>query len=237
MRYGGMMMTRCMRNYLIFITKIKPMKKLIILFVMLMAGCCPVQAQVSPRAVMPDKPQQFQSIKINLQTDSIINKDSAKAQEEQTHKIMQINLDSIHKLHIQATNERKKMAEQDLYGGVNPVHFKIAFIFALMAMFVRWVLKLKTVLKTNKDASVAFSWRLWIVDTIHKISRVIAMLCLVFIFLRFSKELLGFEFSMLIAVGIGFFADILADKAMAIKPETIFKKLPEIKEEKPITNT
>jgi|ERR1035437_4363549 hypothetical protein len=149
--------------------------------------------------------------------DKIITLDSSKKVDEKT---ISIRNDSIAAM-------KKRMSEaisKDLYNGILPIHYLIAFIFAFMGMFIRWAFALGKTVQSKNDPASKFSWSLWAMGSLHKVMRVIATIFLVFIFLRFSNEVLGFAFSMFIALMIGFFIDFLADKFMQLKPETIFKK-------------
>lgn len=156
---------------------------------------------------------------INPSKDTVINKEVAKSFDKNV-KIISVQNDSIAAM-------KKRMHDavsKDLYNGILPIHYLMAFIFTMIGMFIRWSYALTKVVKANNDPANKFSWNLWAQGTLHKIMRVIATIFLVFIFLRFSNEILGYAFSMFVAFCIGFFIDFLADKFMQLKPDTIFKK-------------
>ena len=181
------------------------MKTTLFLIAFLLTGCL-APAQVITKQINPSK-------------DTVINKEQAKSFDKNV-KIISVQNDSI-AIYKKRIHEA---VQSDLFGGVKSIHYFFAFIFALMAMFIKWGFSLSKTIKANTDTTVKFSWQLWGISSLHKIVRVIASVFLVFIFLRFSQEMLGFAFSMFIAVLIGFFFDFLADKFMQLKPDTIFKK-------------
>ena len=186
----------------------------------------PVGAQTKVTIPQPEKSAKMVYV---AKSDTIIitNKDTARAQ------VLEVaQKDSTVKAQTE-TIKAKDNEIADIRSGVKarllngvPIDLMIAaFIIAMVAMFIRWVYTTLKKVKANKNNPTVFSWNLFLLDCAHKLMRLFANLGITYFYFIFCQKLLGAELSLFIAFFIGLFIDILADKLMNMKPETIFKTI------------
>ena len=110
-------------------------------------------------------------------------------------------------------------------GGLSTEVYKWSFVFAFFGMFLRWRYKTHKGIRTTERSPHTFKLDYWIRDNfVNKSYAILATYVAVFILLRFSQELLGYELKMIIAFFIGLFLDFLIDKLMNLNPDVIFSK-------------
>jgi len=136
-------------------------------------------------------------------------------------------MDSL-QVNLKAKNEKiaelKNDLVTDIFGGIKPIHYAGAFIFAFMAIFIRWSIMTIVAVRNNPATPTKFNLWWFLLSSLKKISRVIAALLIVFVFLRFTNEFFGFGLTMFIAFMIGLFYDFLSDKLKRLDPTIIFAK-------------
>ena len=213
------------------------MKKLtlIIIAIFLLSGCVPCKANdsINKKVIVP-QPEKSAKMVYASKADTIIivPKDTIKAQVLEVAK-----KDSIQDSTIQAkTNEIadiKNGVKANLLGGLSIADLISAFILALIGMFIRWAYKTIRAVKKNSETPSKFNLNYWLQDSAHKLMRVLANMAVAYIFFIFCRQLLGMGLTMFVAFFIGLFIDVLADKLMNMKPDTIFKTKEENKTEIP----
>lgn len=108
---------------------------------------------------------------------------------------------------------------QHLLGGADTNVLIAAYIFALVGMIIYTLQSLLKGLKGNRRTPRHFSLKYWIKDNLlTKIVGLFVNLLIIFVFIRFSNELLGKPLTMFVALLIGFGVDYYADKLKDIIP-------------------
>ena len=123
------------------------------------------------------------------------------------------------------TPEQKKELKDDIWGIDKGFYdYLPAFLFAFMGMFLRWFWSTSRGIKSIQNQSPAkFDLIYWIKDNIlSKLNSFMASIIVIFVGLRFSNELLDFNFSMFLALCIGLLIDYVSDLLKNLQP---FKKV------------
>jgi hypothetical protein len=173
-------------------------KLLVIIAVMLLSGCfAPVRSQ-------------FQSVKINKTSDTIIKKDSIKASDSIVH----VQKDSIRRLHHEAklqtirhNKELKAAQDKYLWGNMPPIMYLYGLIFALIGILINTVIITKKAIKTDATTPLKFNFMYWWDNNKDRLMRWIGILAVIFIGMRFSTEILNTEFTMFLSFLLGLLLD------------------------------
>ncbi len=102
---------------------------------------------------------------------------------------------------------------QHLIGTTDAASFAASFVFAVVGIILS--LKLHSKKRNKADASTPyrFSIKFLLLDNIDRIS---FSLLLIFVALRFCKELTGMQLNMFVAFGLGFGLDKIVQKLKAL---------------------
>ena len=100
-----------------------------------------------------------------------------------------------------------------------------AFIFGYLGMLLRWIWTTLRGWKTSYRTPKKFSWSFWFRDNLGvKLLSFFGNTIVMFVFFRFTDELVGEALSMFIAFVIGLCVDYFADMLKNISPDVAVNK-------------
>lgn len=93
---------------------------------------------------------------------------------------------------------------QNLTGGITAGKFAASFFFTLIGIFLSLMLSTTTRDPSSKRTPFCFSWDFFWSDNAKRIAKSVALtLLVIFVSIRFAKELLGMELTMIFSFGVG----------------------------------
>ena len=104
----------------------------------------------------------------------------------------------------------------EFLGGLTTNQVIISFILAFAGLYLKWYFKSYVGVHYNAQTPYQFSWKYWLSDNVHRLKGMVATIIILFISIRFPKELLGVEFSYLWAfiagLGIDWITEVIKKK-------------------------
>lgn len=118
-------------------------------------------------------------------------------------------------------NEYTSNAIQYLFGGIEPFVYKFAFVFAFMGLFIKWYYVTKKGVKYSEKSPEKFNADYWISDNFYnKILSILFTYVALFLLLRFSNDILGFELTMFVSLVIGLTFEAMVEKLVNLTVKT-----------------
>ena len=176
------------------------MKKLIIILgIFLLSGCFPAPAQNVYKVINP-----------KLDTIVKIDKvDSLAKVATITVKTVDVQRDSIRKLHRQMYKERMEARKKYIWGGVDPFAYFFGELYALIGIFIStWIITRKGIKSATNQSPSKFSWMFWWGNNKPRILRAIGTMLFIFVCMRFSFEIFQVPLTMFLA----FLFDLLTSR-------------------------
>jgi len=98
-----------------------------------------------------------------------------------------------------------------LFGTLTPVELITSFIFASLGIFIKWYFQTKAAVKHNPETPHQFSLCYWWDNNKPKMIAFLATIAVLFVTIRFPKEIIGMEWSYAYALIVGLSFDRLAE--------------------------
>ena len=109
--------------------------------------------------------------------------------------------------------------KEKVMGGLAMSDYMAGFFFAFIGMFLRWWFTMRKGVRRSVDTPFKFNGWFWLFDNLKdKILVALGTIAVLFIFMRFPFDLLGYTFSMFFAFGVGLFLDYCVDLLEKMKP-------------------
>ena len=118
------------------------------------------------------------------------------------------------------TLTQAKTFVQYVQGDLSTIEYEVAFFFAFLGMFLRWVWHTNKAIQSNDTTPWKFDLAYWLRDNLlSKSLSIITTLIVIFISLRFSRDLMGVYFSCFYAFTVGLFLDFIVNKLKQLQPK------------------
>lgn len=115
---------------------------------------------------------------------------------------------------------------KDILGKMTPTLLLEVYFFAFLGMFIRWRRMVMKAVKTNPATPNKPNIRYWIVNNaIPKMLNLMMSIGVLFVFFRFTGELLNLPLTLFAALVMGFSVDLLVDKLMEINIKSLLTSI------------
>lgn len=103
---------------------------------------------------------------------------------------------------------------------ISPNKLGAALIFAGIGIIIRSVLRARKGVKRNGRTPKKFRWSFWLRDNLlSKVTSALGTVAIVFIGIRFSKDIMGYELTMFASLLVGLSVDYIAEKIKKLQPD------------------